>query len=60
MAFRHVALIVTVIGLLLPAAASAADSIHWASESGFVGVGNLDGSGTASTLFGSEIGRAHV
>ncbi len=43
-----------VVGLLLPATASAADSIYWASESGFVGVGNLDGSGTASTLFGSE------
>ncbi|MGH2965428.1 MAG: hypothetical protein ACRDMH_08605 [Solirubrobacterales bacterium] len=60
MAFRHVALIMTVIGVLLPAAASAADGIHWASESGFVGVGNLDGSGSASTLFGSEGGPCGV
>ena len=51
---RRVALGTVAVGLLLPATASAADSIHWASESGFVGVGNLDGSGTASTLFGSE------
>ncbi len=49
-----------VAALLLPASASAADSIYWASESGFVGVGNLDGSGTASTLFGSEGGPCGV
>ena len=49
-----------VAALLLPASASAADSIYWASESGFVGVGNLDGSGTAATLFGSEGGPCGV
>ena len=53
---RRVALLAALAALLLPASASAADSIYWASESGFVGVGNLDGSGTASTLFGSEGG----
>ena len=47
---RRVALGAVVVGLLLPATASAADRIHWASESGFVGVGNLDGSGAGSTL----------
>jgi hypothetical protein len=47
-----------VAALLLPASASAADSIYWASESGFVGAGNLDGSGTASTLFGGEASPA--
>ena len=59
-AFRRAALLGTLVFLLLPAAASAADTIHWASESGFVGVGNLDGSGTASTLFGSEGGPCGV
>src|SRR6476469_5261780 len=49
-----------VAALLLPASASAADGIYWASESGFVGAGNLDGSGTASTLFGSEGGPCGV
>src|SRR6476661_5635776 len=49
-----------VAALLLPASASAADSIYWASESCFVGAGNLDGSGTASTLFGSEGGPCGV
>ena len=49
-----------VAALLLPASASAADSIYWASESGFVGVGNLDGSGTAATLFSSEGGPCGV
>ena len=57
---RRAALLATLVSLLLPAAASAADSVHWASESGFVGVGNLDGSGTASTLFGSEGGPCGV
>jgi len=48
--FGRAALLATLVTLLVPAGASAADSVYWASESGFVGVGNLDGSGTASTL----------
>ena len=48
--FGRAALLATLVTLLVPAGASAADSAYWASESGFVGVGSLDGSGTASTL----------
>ena len=41
--------------LLVPATASAADSIYWGNEdSGTIRFGNLDGTGTAATLFGGE------
>ena len=52
---RLAGLLVTLAALLLPASAGAADKIYWGAESaGTIRVANLDGSGTAATLFGSE------
>ena len=50
--FRRVGLLAVLVALLLPASASAADSIYWTREQATesIRVGNLDGSGTASTL----------
>jgi DNA-binding beta-propeller fold protein YncE len=47
-------LFAVVIVLLLPATASAADSIYWGNESSAVRVGNLDGTGTASDVAGGS------
>jgi DNA-binding beta-propeller fold protein YncE len=39
---------------LLPVGAGAADKIYWGNEGGAVQVGNLDGTGAATPLFGGE------
>jgi DNA-binding beta-propeller fold protein YncE len=55
-AFRRFALLAIVVAVL-PATASAADSIYWGAEgAGAIQAGNLDGSGSASTVFGGEGG----
>ena len=48
--WRRVALLVGAAAVVLPATASAANRIYWASECGSIEVGNLDGSGTAAPL----------
>jgi hypothetical protein len=59
-AFRRFALLAIVVAVL-PATASAADSIYWGAEgAGAIQAGNLDGSGSASTVFGSEGGGRPV
>jgi hypothetical protein len=49
---------------LLPAGAGAADGpgglIYWGNESGSIGLGNLDGTGTAANLFTGEGGPCGV
>ena len=51
--FRRAGLLAVLVGLLLPASASAADSIYWSREDfpQSIRVGNLDGTGDPSTLF---------
>ena len=51
--FRRAGLLAVLVGLLLPASASAADSIYWSREDfpESIRVGNLDGTGDPSTLF---------
>ncbi|MGA8927249.1 MAG: hypothetical protein WB462_13600 [Solirubrobacterales bacterium] len=52
---RLAGLLVTLAALLLPASASAADTVYWASESaGTIQYGNLDGTGSVQTLFSGE------
>ena len=50
---RRAGLFAVLAALLLPATASAADSIYWSRERGSdsIRVGNLDGTPAASTLF---------
>src|SRR5262245_36733206 len=47
-------LLALLVALLVPATASAANSIYWGNESSAVRVGNLDGSGTASDVAGGS------
>jgi DNA-binding beta-propeller fold protein YncE/Ca2+-binding RTX toxin-like protein len=57
--FRKAGLFAVALALLLPATASAADSIYWGNEGSAVRVGNLDGTGTASDVAaGSPCGVA--
>ncbi len=54
---RRTALVVALAALILPASASAADSVYWSAEgAGTIRLGDLDGTGTAPTLFGGEGG----
>ena len=48
--FRRAGLLAVLVGLLLPASASAADSIYWSREDfpESIRVGNLDGTGDPS------------
>ena len=58
--FRRFALLAIVVAVL-PATASAADSIYWGNEGGdTIQVGNLDGSGSPSTLVGGGGGPCGV
>jgi uncharacterized protein (DUF2147 family) len=57
-AVRRLTLVAVLAALLLPATASAADSIYWGNEFNAVRVGNLDGTGAQDVVAGKPCGVA--
>ena len=55
---RRLTLLAVLAALLLPATASAEDSIYWGSEFNAVRVGNLDGTGAQDVVAGKPCGVA--
>jgi hypothetical protein len=55
---RRLTLVAVLAALLLPATASAADSIYWGNEFNAVRVGNLDGTGAQDVVAGKPCGVA--